>query len=486
MRHQGLGTTKVDRVLADQASSESSWTKRYGQKHRLHWIRDFPMGIAGPRRVRIYQRAEHFVLQWWDKAAKRNLSERVEGDLVAAIARARQIDERLEHFRSSGQQVKRASHEELIDRFLADLKRRADAGEIEPKTVARYMSALDHYRRFVDQPDIQRQYPRIGSVNREFALVFAAYLNQVLVLPNGHAHSQPRPMRRPDLVVDVVRAMYQWAADPDRGRLVPEGFRNPFARRARHDRRGPAVHLGDPDISLAMAAEFLAACDPVQLPLFAPMVLYGLRAAEPCFLFRESLDGSWLNVPCLPELAYLTKGRREKRLPLLPALKTVLAPLLTLQPSGVLYLRRGVIGGKEKPPLVGASLDHLVHEFQRRCALKAAHTAVDRQRIRDQVLHDAGGIDYDQIVGEFSKLARSLGWPKEATLKDFRHLFATCLENAGMPEHYRKYLLGHSPGRAASVHYTHLNEIRDRFEEAVERKLRPLIDALVQRASQIG
>ena len=73
---------------------------------------------------------------------------------------------------------------------------------------------------------------------------------------------------------------------------------------------------------------------------------------------------------------------------------------------------------------------------------------------------------------------RRLQWPSTATIKDFRHLFATCLENAGMPEHYRKYLMGQSPGRAAIVTYTHLNEIRQRYEEAVLRQIQPLVDVI--------
>ena len=41
-----------------------------------------------------------------------------------------------------------------------------------------------------------------------------------------------RPMKGQRFVLDTVRAMYEWAADPERGRLLPEGFRNPFLRMA--------------------------------------------------------------------------------------------------------------------------------------------------------------------------------------------------------------------------------------------------------------
>ena len=51
-------------------------------------------------------------------------------------------------------------------------------------------------------------------------------------------------------------------------------------------------------------------------------------------------------------------------------------------------------------------------EFQRRCAAAGIRTAADRRRVRDQLLHEAGGITYDHIVTEFGKVARGLDWPR--------------------------------------------------------------------------
>jgi hypothetical protein len=70
-------------------------------------------------------------------------------------------------------------------------------------------------------------------------------------------------------------------------------------------------------------------------------------------------------------------------------------------------------------------------------------------------------------------------------LKDVRHLFATTLGNAGMPEFYRRYLMGHSPGKAAIVTYTHLNELRIRYEEAVHRCFQPLVETVMQRIDEL-
>jgi hypothetical protein len=436
--------------------------------------------------VRIYQRSGRFLLQWWDKGEKRNLCEWVDGDLVAAIGRARQIDERLEHFRSSGGGTFKTQHAVLVERFQADLHCRADAGEIDPRTVRRYESALKHYQGFVERPGVQRQFPHVSAVDRAFALELMACLRSLQVHPNGHPNGQVRPMRRPDYVLDVVRAMYDWAADPQRGRLIPEGFHNPFLRRGRHATASVAAAIGEPDITVKMAVEFLDACDAYQLRLFGPVIVFGLRAAEPCLLFYEHVRDDWLTVPCLPELDYYTKGRREKRLPIIPGLDMVLRSAAAARSSGLLYLRRGVLANTATAPLVGAPLKDLVSVVQRRCAAPRIRTVADHQRVRDQILHECRGITYDHIVIEFGNVARALKWPQPATLKDFRHLVAICLENAGMPEHYRKFLMGQSPGQAAIVTYTHFNEIHQRFEEAVGKNLYPVVDAIDQRTRDLG
>lgn len=77
--------------------------------------------------------------------------------------------------------------------------------------------------------------------------------------------------------------------------------------------------------------------------LLAPIAIYGLRASEPCQLFYEHLSADWLDVPCLPELAYYTKGHRGKRLPVMAGLDTLLRPVAEARSSGLIYLCRGVV-----------------------------------------------------------------------------------------------------------------------------------------------
>ena len=127
-------------------------------------------------------------------ALRVGVSDRVNGDLVAAISRAREIEERLQNFRSAGIGRRKLRHQELVDAFTADLRQRSDALEIDARTVARYRSASAHYLAFTEQREIEAAFPSATMVNREFALKFSAFLSERRISPNGHSHTAQRKM----------------------------------------------------------------------------------------------------------------------------------------------------------------------------------------------------------------------------------------------------------------------------------------------------
>ncbi len=462
-------------------SPTPSWSERYGDTHRWHRFVAFPTGIAPPQKVRVYQRAGHFLLNWWDPGAKKNVSERIVGDLLAALTRAREIDERIGTVRTAGAgRARRVGHADLVGHYLADLGRRADAGEVDPKTVRRYEGALRHYTAFTAQPQVVKRYSAAGAVDRAFRLEFAAFLTTREVTGNGRPGATRR-MRGTHFVTDAVRAVFAWGCDPDRGGLLPEGFRNPFLRSGPRTPVLKGDPLAAPDVTLPMAVELVRACDAFQLRLFVPVLVFGLRAAEPCALFADHLRDGWLSVPCVPELGLLTKGRRDKRFPLLEGLEPFWELFRAGKEKGLVLERRSVTEDRETMPLRGASLAELIGAYQTRCDRTNAKTAVERAHVREGVFRDAGGLDYDHVRGEFAKAANGLGWPAAATLKDLRHLFATTLNNAGVPEAYVRYLMGHAPGKAALVAYTHLDQLRRHYSAALEREWEPLLDAINRR-----
>jgi hypothetical protein len=431
----------------------------------------------------VYWRHDHWVLQWWEPAQRKNVAERVDGDLVAAIARAREIDRRLIDFKRSGRACGRVNHDEMVKKFLADMEARCDAGQIEPRSVSRFRSALvGHYLPFIQQPQIARSFPFPKNVDRQFRLALAAFLSTRDVSANGSIHGAKRRMKGNRFVLASVRAAYQWAADPDRGGLLPDGFRNPFLGSG-GDRKIISDPFGDPDITVQMAGEMLRACDSYQLRLFTPLLFYGLRAAEPVYLFHEYVREPWLLVPCSSIIAYTTKGKRDKRLPLIEPIQWLLNA--DGKSLGLLYHRRFVGAGTAKPPLLGLSLEQLSSKFQERLRSQGVASAASRQRLRDQLLHDAGGIDYDRSEGEFRRLAQALGWPRKTTLKDLRHLFLTTLSNSGLAEPYRQFLAGHAPSQAPVMHYTHLNQMREQYLKAINQEWPVLLDILQSRVADL-
>lgn len=463
---------------------KSDWHQRYADRHRLSRIRDLPAGIQSPEKVRIYRRRDHHLLQWWDPREMKTLNERIDGDLVTTIARAREIDDCLRNVKSSGGKGRRIRHDELVTSFVADLRRRADAGEIDTATVSRYETALRHYSDFVGHPGVSRSYRFAVQIDRDFRLDFTAYLNQLRVSGNGHPASAHRAMVAQEYVLDVVRAMLQWAADPDRGKLLPESFRNPFARRGQR-RQVAADPVGDPDITTSMAVDLILACDAFQLRAFAPLVLYGLRPGELGWLFYEWIKNDWVHVRCLPELDYLTKGHRDKRFPAVRCLEPLWYS--SVGAGGLVYGSRRVAEGRKSLPAVGLHLRKLAAEYERRCQKHGANSASDRRRIRNSLMKDAGQLNYDHIEAEFGKLARRLNWPASATLKDLRHLFSTSLENAGVPVFFRRYFMGQSPGKSPIVSYTHLTleKVTEQYNKALSSELAVIEQAIEKRAAQL-
>jgi hypothetical protein len=468
---------------AAATASADGW-RRYARRHNPVRV-DVPPDMAVLRHARVYKRNKHYYAEVHDPAQKTNVRSRRALTLLEAIADAVELDRLVAEERSTGRRA-RFTHRDLVAAYTDDLARRAEAAELASGTTRRYATALAHYLAFSAEAEIVARYPHATGVDKGFARAFAARLDAIAISPNGHQNAKKRRMRGQAFVLDTVRAMYEWARDPERGNLLPASFKNPFlglSRRLRADRGTP---LREPDVTTEMAVEFVAACDSYHLRLFAPVILYGLRPGELCFLFREYVTDRFLRVPCNPALLYTTKGRISKELPLFGPVGGILLSDGDEGPSGLLYRQRQSVEGSVPPPVWAVSLDSLVTEFERRCVEAGQPGRAERLNLRDQVMKEAGAVTYDDIQADFARIARRLKWPGEATLKDFRHLFSTTMENAGLPVFYRRFLMGHSLGRSAIVNYTHLNKLRELFEDAVRREWPDLLDAVEDKARELG
>ena len=111
--------------------------------------------------------------------------------------------------------------------------------------------------------------------------------------------------------------MLEWHPIPNAAVVYRTHSLTPFDSTNHSAQYSRATLWPNPTLLYRWQLVFVENCDVYQLRLFVPIILFGLRAAEPCLLFRERLDSSWLTVACFPEVAHFTKGRRDKRLPLI-------------------------------------------------------------------------------------------------------------------------------------------------------------------------
>jgi len=131
------------------------------------------------------------------------------------------------------------------------------------------------------------------------------------------------------------------------------------------------------------------------------------------------------------------------------------------------------------------SLEQLEMKYKEQCGKLKNPGAKQKQQIRNQIMKEAGALNYDRIEHEFRRVVKGLDWPASATLKDFRHLFSTELMNAGVPDYYRKYLMGQSVPNVALTSYTHLNELESWYSQAIQQRFAPILTAITDRMSEL-
>jgi integrase len=476
---------------AEGEEPRSTWGSKYGSRHRFVAVDNPLLPNSKFGKVKVWQRGSHqgpgphrFVLEW--REGGKNGRDYVTGDLFTAIEKARRIDERLTVAGRSGVACHVVSIPELVRRYLESEERRADAGEIDANTVDRYQTALQKLLGYVEtEGGVSRA--RAGAVGSEFVLGFMSYLRTLEVHPNGHPHSSPQPMTESGVrfVLSAARAAWSWALRQDPP-LLPEGLRNPFTA---HIPAKPYRGLVTEDeFRSEGVVRFIEHCDLYQLPLMAPLILYGLRAAEPQFVMIEhwnTLDNS-LAVNCDADLQHLTKGRVNKRFPVPSVLDTLLGLMSGWRRGGPLFVRRAVACGTIEPRLSEPTRETLASEYRRR--VTNVRSAARRKAIRRRLMLDAGAADYDQIDAEFREVAQRAGLGPEWTLKGLRHHFASSLERANIPHYLRKYFMGHRVPQDPLKVYTEITfeDVEEHYGRLLATKLAPIVEAIQERAKALG
>jgi integrase len=305
-------------------------------------------------------------------------------------------------------------------------------------TVSRYRTATRHLVNYCGE-----------AVAHEVEVeAFVRYLRGVRVAPNGHANSRRRALRDNGVryILETCRSMYGYAA---KRRHLPPYTDNPFAglggKRSRVEDAKP-VYVFDRHSELA----FLKAADDWGFRVHFLLAKLGLRPGELVRLLIEDVDlaGGWLHVRSRPELGAPTKTRRERTVPLVAEVATVLESVMRNRTAGPVVLRQKA--DVTNLPLANHDSRQLAAAVQHRLAAaeSADEASLDRRgvaRIQRSVWRDAGATRLERIRASFIQTATACGLSEATCPKSWRHTFATLLQDANVDPLIRQLTLGHAP-----------------------------------------
>jgi len=385
---------------------------------------------------------------------------RVGRDLVAAKLLAAQINGQLASDAPAALSYRPVSIDELRSGWL-DHHEHVARSSIQ--TVRRYRAATEHLERFLNQERVPRS---TAHFRLEHAEKFVKYLRSIQVHPNGHAKSATRPLLDKGIkfILEACRAMFGYAI---KHRHLSPYADNPF--QALELDRLP-VEDSKPIVLLTedQEADFLAACDGWQLPIFATLLFTGVRPGELCHLLLPhdiDWDAGLLKIRNKPRLGWQVKTRDEREIPLIDPLLSLLRRHVGDRTAGPVFLQRRYAAGR--PPSIGfvdvQQLQRLVEEAIETRQAHQNRVLDSKARLCLQKCHwrSAGALRPERIRNEFIRCCGSAGLSDFSCVKVLRHQFATALQEGNVDPLIRCELMGHSTsgkhggGLGMTARYTH-------------------------------
>lgn len=315
-------------------------------------------------------------------------------------------------------------------------------------TVRRYRTATQHLEEFA------RISGRTNKPAHELdAEQFVRHLRSIRVAPNGHAHTARRPLRDKGIrfILETCRSMFGFAA---KKRHLPPYGENPFAglggkRFSVEDAK--RIFVFDAATELA----FFQAADSWSFPIHFTLAKAGIRLGELVHLVVEDLDleRGWMTISNKPDLGWKIKTRRERIVPLIDELVSILRVVIGERKGGPVFLRQTFDPSSSE--LTNATRDQLGRMVEQRIdtAERECASALTRERqlaIAKTVWKDAGAIKADRVRQSFIRVAQSAGIPGTTCPKSWRHTFATLLQDANVDPLIRQLTMGHAPSGSAS------------------------------------
>lgn len=380
------------------------------------------------------------------------------------------------------QSVPRLTVRELCAKFLAEKKT-----TIGGRSTKDYKSRLTPMIEFAEQDESRRRWPLAGSIDREFAVAFAAFLQSREVARNGRPNATAKPMsaRQIENVLQCVVTMLNWAKQPDVNNL-PVTFVCPFDKRAkgRRPRRDP---LEENPLPLEQRIRLVALMDNYQLLHFAIPFTCPLRPDEYTALLISDVDFNQQHLICRTRLEGrdFNKGQQNFRVPFPPAVAPLLWRCIGGRPAGPLLRMRSDFT-KSRPRHAGIqSTDDIAQIFYRRLAQEGLENPEDAKQLFRKLLQELGGASPNTMYKEFQKPKRLAGLPADAVPYDLRGAVSTDLQNAGVSHLVQRYVTGHTTSDILNSYVSLKDSVQREMQQYFEF-IQPLLAAISRRAGGLG
>jgi integrase len=276
---------------------------------------------------------------------------------------------------------------------------------------------------------------------------FLRWLRQLQIAPNGHPRAKRRPLRERGtrFILNTCRTLYQFAI---KRRHLPPYAANPFSelagRKLLEDDAKP-IFIFDQETE----QRFLAAADEWSFRVHFLLAKTGLRPGEATHLLIEEIDaeGGWLHVRGKAELGWRVKTRRERSVPLIAEVVSVLQRAVGKRTAGPVFLRPKFQFAESG--LVGCDREELAAACQERAharekELRRSLSRDELARVAQTVWRDSGAIDADDVRRSFIRIAATIGLVGVTCPKSWRHTFATLLQDANVDPLVRQITMGHA------------------------------------------
>jgi integrase len=286
-------------------------------------------------RVKGYLRGSIWYLHYFENGQRRR--PRVGPDAESARKLAAQTNAQLETGAAPVLSFQPLSVTELRQRWL-DHHEHVLRSSVH--TINRYRTATEHLLSFLRD---ERPVRFASQFSARDAEAFVQYLRRIDVAPNGHKNTAKRKLLDKGIkyILQSCRTLLTYAG---KRRHLPPYAENPFGT-VEIDR----IPVEDSKQIVLLTPEqekvFLETCDDWQFPVFATLMLTGLRPGELAHLLLPTdldLQSGVLWVRNKPKLGWQVKTRNERQIPLLPKLLQVLRMIIGKRIAGPLFTRRGI------------------------------------------------------------------------------------------------------------------------------------------------